>query len=105
MAAAMWPCTVATDDACSVVRGVRGLRESQLEATYTAFTDIGCCIGGVRIPLDELLQHTNRELQFPLYNRAKQHAGTIQVMSLPIIPYSPCCHTHLHAPVWVYGRV
>lgn len=35
--------------------------------------------GGVRIPLEELLQQLNRELLFPLYDRTKQEAGTIQV--------------------------
>lgn len=40
-----------------------------------------CCMitGGVRIPLEELLQQPNRELAFPLYDRTKQEAGTIQV--------------------------
>ena len=35
--------------------------------------------GGVRIPLQELLQQPNKELQFPLYDRSKQAAGNIQV--------------------------
>ncbi len=35
--------------------------------------------GGVRIPLEELLQQPNMELAFPLYDRTKQEAGTIQV--------------------------
>lgn len=36
-------------------------------------------LGGVRIPLEELLQQPHRELAFPLYDRTKQEAGTIQV--------------------------
>ena len=35
--------------------------------------------GGVRIPLQELLQQPNQVLQFPLYDRSKDAAGTIQV--------------------------
>ncbi len=44
-----------------------------------------CCLitGGVRIPLEELLQQPNRELAFPLYDRTKQEAGTIQVPNSP----------------------
>ncbi len=49
--------------------------------------------GGVRITLEELLQQPNRELAFPLYDRTKQEAGTIQVPNSPTLV---TCISHLH---------
>lgn len=37
-------------------------------------------VGGVRIPFQELLQQqANQIMQYPLYDRCKEAAGTIQV--------------------------
>ncbi len=50
----------------------------------------GIDTGGVRIPLEELLQQPNKELSFPLYDRTKQAAGQIQVITFAIAADCQC---------------
>ena len=58
----------------------------------------GFAAGGVRIPFQELLQQQpNQIMQYPLYDRCKEAAGTIQVraFSLLLLALCDCCFQFL----------
>ncbi|KAL0043348.1 hypothetical protein WJX79_002420 [Trebouxia sp. C0005] len=76
-----------TTSSASSTRGFRGNKENEgggrrskaKSEAKSGQNQTLTLLGGVRIPLEELLQQPNRELAFPLYDRTKQEAGTIQV--------------------------
>lgn len=47
-------------------------------SAHSALTCHDVCAGGVRIPVGELLESPNDQLNFTLYNKTKQPSGTIQ---------------------------
>lgn len=70
------------DPACVLV----GLRyywptADELLSLFSAHCALTChyaCAGGVRIPVGELLESPNDQLNFTLYDKTKQPSGTIQ---------------------------
>ncbi|KAL0041023.1 hypothetical protein WJX77_002502 [Trebouxia sp. C0004] len=77
-------CTISSSSSTRSFRGNKenkggGSRSKAKSEAKSRQSQTFTLLGGVRIPLEELLQQPKRELAFPLYDRTKQEAGMIQV--------------------------